>query len=58
MVYKSQRFPRTLEYVPLKIFTWFVNKVMENRRKGDQNPEQALLADVFKLFETASIARR
>ena len=53
MVYKSPRFPRTIDYVPLKIFTWFVNKVMENRRKGDQNPEQALLADVFKLFELA-----
>ena len=53
MVYKSQRFPRTIDYVPLKIFTWFVNKVMENRPKGDQNPEQALLADVFKLLENS-----
>lgn len=48
MVYKSQRFPSTIDYVP-----WFVNKVMKNRRKGDQNPEQALLADEFKLLENS-----
>lgn len=41
---------RTIDYVPQKIFTWFVNKVTESRRKGDQNPELALLAEVFKLL--------
>lgn len=30
-----------------KIFTWFANKVTENRRKGDQNAEQESLAEVF-----------
>ena len=39
---------RTTGNVPQKIFTFFVNKVTENRGKGDQNSEQALLAEVFK----------
>ena len=38
---------RTINYKQGKPFTWFVNKVTENRRKGDQNPELSLLAEVF-----------
>lgn len=41
---------RTIHYVPQKAFKWFVKKVTENRRKGDQNTELALLAEVFKLL--------
>ena len=41
---------RTIDYVPQKAFKWFVKKVTENRRKGDQNTELALLAEVFKLL--------
>lgn len=33
-----------------KIFPWFVNQVTENKRKGDLDPEKALLAEVFKLL--------
>ena len=33
-----------------KIFTFFVNKVTENGRNGDQNSEQALLAKVITLL--------
>ena len=47
---------RTIDYVPQKIFTFFVNKVKENMRKGNQNSEQALLAEVFKLLGTDCMA--
>ena len=39
------------------IFTWFVNKVTENRHKGDQNPEQELLAEVFQLLCNSSYGK-
>lgn len=48
---------RTIEYVPQKIFTFFVNKVTENRNKGDQNSEQALLAAVIKLLGNSSYGK-
>ena len=48
---------RTIDYVPQKIFTFFVNKVTENRRKGDQSSEQALLAEVFKLLGNSSYGK-
>ena len=48
---------RTINYKQGKPFTWFVNKVTENRRKGDQNPELSLLAEVFKLWGIARTAR-
>ena len=47
---------RTIDYVPQKIFTFFVNKVTENMRKVNQNSEQALLAEVFKLLGTDCMA--
>ena len=40
-----------------KIFTWFVNKVTENRRKGDDDPDKALLAEVFKLLGNSSYSK-
>ena len=48
---------RTTVNVPQKIFTFFVNKVTENRGKGDQNSEQALLAEVFKLLGNSSFGK-
>lgn len=48
---------RTIDHVSQKIFTWFVNKVTENRRKGDQNPELALLAEVFKLLGNSAYGK-
>lgn len=41
---------RTIDYVPQKIFTWFVNKVRENRHKGDEISKLSLLVEVFKLL--------
>lgn len=44
---------RTIDYVPEKIFDWFVNEVADNRRKGDADKEKALLAEVFKLLDNS-----
>ena len=41
---------RPIAYVPQKDVRWFVKKVTENRRKGDQKFQLALLAEVFKLL--------
>ena len=48
---------RTTGNVPQKTFAFFVNKVTENRGKGDQNSEQALLAEVFKLLGNSSYGK-
>ena len=48
---------RTIDYVSKKISTWFVDKVTENRRKGDQNPKQTLLAEVFKRLVNSSYGK-
>ena len=48
---------KTIDYVLQKSFTWFMKKVTENRRKGNQNPEQALLAEVFKLMGNRSYGK-
>ena len=40
-----------------KRFTRFMKKVTENRRKGNQNPEQALLAEVLKLMGNSSYGK-
>ena len=45
---------RTIDYVLQKVFTWFVNKATENRRKGDHSSELALSAKVFKLLGNSS----
>ena len=47
----------TVDCVPQKIVTFFVNKVTENRRKGDQNSEQALFTEVFKLLGNSSYGK-
>ena len=48
---------RTIDYVLQKRFTRFMKKVTENRRKGNQNPEQALLAEVLKLMGNSSYGK-
>ena len=40
---------RSINYEPRQIFSWFVNEVADNRRKGDADKDKALLAEVFKL---------
>lgn len=39
------------------IFTWFVDKVIGNRRKDDENPEQALLAEVYNVLGNSSYGK-
>ena len=48
---------RTIDYVPEKIFDWFVNEVAENRRKGDADKEKTLLAEVFKLLDNSAYGK-
>ena len=48
---------RTIDYKSRKIFNWFVDKVTENRCKGDEDPDKALLAEVFKLLGNSAYGK-
>ena len=41
---------RTIDYIPQKIFAWFVHEVANMRRKGDAKAEKALFAEIYKLL--------
>ena len=48
---------RTIDYIPRKIFNWFVQEVANMRRKGDVEAEKALLAEVFKLLGNSAYGK-
>ena len=48
---------RTIDYEPREIFSWFVNEVADNRRKGDAAKDKALLAEVFKLLGNSAYGK-
>ena len=48
---------RTIDYEPRQIFSWFVNEVADNRRKGDADKDKALLAEVFKLLGNSAYGK-
>ena len=48
---------RTIDYKPREIFSWFVNEVANNRRKGDADKDKALLAEVFKLLGNSAYGK-
>ena len=48
---------RTIDYEPCEIFSWFVNEVANNRRKGDADKDKALLAEVFKLLGNSAYGK-
>ena len=48
---------RTIKYEPREIFSWFVNEVANNRRKGDADNDKALLAEVFKLLGNSAYGK-
>ena len=48
---------RKIDYVPQKIFDWFVQEVANMRRKGDAEAEKALLAEVFKLLGNSAYGK-
>ena len=48
---------RTIDYEPREIFSWFVNEVANNRRKGDVEKDKALLAEVFKLLGNSAYGK-
>ena len=48
---------RTIDYVPRKIFNWFVQEVANMRRKGDVEAEKALLAKIYKLLGNSAYGK-
>ena len=48
---------RTIDYIPRKIFSWFVQEVANMRRKGDVEAEKALLAEVYKLLGNSAYGK-
>jgi len=52
-----KRVYRTIDYIPEKIFTWFVEQVTEARRTGDLDKSKALLAEVFKLLGNSAYGK-
>ena len=48
---------RTIDYEPREAFSWFVTEVANNRRKGDQDKDKALLAEVFKLLGNSAYGK-
>ena len=48
---------RTIDYQPANIFSWFVDEVTTNRRRGDADPTKAIFADIFKLLGNSSYGK-
>ena len=48
---------RTIDYIPRKIFNWFVQEVAKMRRKGDAEAEKAILAEIHKLLGNAAYGK-
>ena len=48
---------RTINYIPRKIFDWFVKEVANMRRKGDAEAEKALLAEIYKLLGNSAYGK-
>ena len=50
---------RTIDYMPLKLFDWFVHKVANKRRQlqGDADADKALLAEMFKLLGNSAYGK-
>ena len=48
---------RTINYMPQKIFKWFVQEVANMRRKGDAEAEKGLLAEIHKLLGNAAYGK-
>ena len=46
-----------IEYKPVACFQNFANKVSNARRDGDQHPNQAILADTFKLLGNSAYGK-
>ena len=47
----------TIKYKPEVVFDWFVEKVTEERRKGDVDRNKALFADMFKLLGNSTYGK-
>ena len=47
----------TIKYKPEVVFDWLVEKVTEERRKGDVDKNKALFADMFKLLGNSAYGK-
>ena len=48
---------RTIDYVPRRVFYWFVHEVASMRRKGDAEEDKALLAEIYKLLGNSAYGK-
>ena len=48
---------RTINYIPQRIFNWFLQEVANMRRKGDVEAEKALLAGIYMLLGNAACGK-
>ena len=48
---------RTIDYVPRRVFYWFVHEVANMRRKGDAEADKALLAEIYKLLGNSAYGK-
>ena len=48
---------RTIDYIPQKIFDWFVQEVASMRRKEDAEADKALLAEIYKLLGNSAYGK-
>ena len=48
---------RTIDYIPQRIFNWFVQDVANMRRKGDAEAQKALLPDIYKLLGNSAYGK-
>ena len=48
---------RKIDYIPRKIFDWFVQEVANMRRKGDAQADKALLAEIYKLLGNSAYGK-
>ena len=48
---------RTIDYIPRKIFSWFMQEVANMRRKGVVEAEKALLAEIYKLLGNSAYGK-
>ena len=48
---------RTIDYVPRRVFYWFVHEVANMRRKGDAEADKALFAEIYNLLGNSAYGK-
>ena len=47
----------TIDYMPRRVFYWFVHEVANMRRKGDAEEDKTLLAEIYKLLGNSAYGK-